>query len=188
LAYTNPAAGLNQALTNTSVAQISAATYSSFSTYPITVGAAYTDTADINGRQWFSSIFIPTSVTLTGACLKLGTAPAADNWIAAIWNSLGATVATSNLAGVLINAGGEGAQNFQCQAFTAPVAVTGPARYFVGIQGNGADANAFYTYAANTVPAGYATGITAPGVFGTITAIVPTAAFTADQGPVMTVY
>jgi hypothetical protein len=185
LAYSNPTTV--QALTNTNVAQTSAVSYNSFTTFPTTIGMTYTDTTDVAGRQWFSSIFIPASTTLTGACLKLGTVPATDLWIAALWNSAGTTVATSALAGVAFGATGA-AEFYQCQAFTAPVAVTGPARYFVGIQGNGNTANEFYTYSANSAPTGYATGITAPGVFGTITAIVPTSAFTAGQGPIMSVY
>jgi hypothetical protein len=184
-AFTNSTTA--QTLANTSVAQISAASYNSFTTLPTVIGMAYTDTADVAGRQWFSSIYIPTSVTLTGVCLKLGTVPATDLWIGVLWNSLGATVATSNLAGVAFGATGA-AQYYQCQSFTAPVPVTGPARYFVGIQGNGNTANEFYTYPAASAPAGYATGITAPGVFGTITAIAPTTTFTAAQGPIMSVY
>lgn len=183
LAYTNPTSA--QALSATSISQTSATAFNSFMTYPMVLAlATYTSVTDISGQQWFSSIFIPTSTTLTGACQLNGSSVATDSVIVGLWSSTGTLLANSNLAGQLVAT----ASIFQCQAFTAPVAVTGPARYFVGIQGNGTHATEFTTYVTGSAPTGYAVGITAPGVFGTLTAITPTTSFTTGQGPVMTVY
>ena len=174
-----------QALSNKTIAETTATNYTQFTTFPMNLAlASYTSVTDIAGQQWFSSLFIPNSVTLTGACFMVGSSPATDVVTVGLWSSTGTLLANGSLSGTVV----AGAGTLQCQAFVTPVAVTGPGRYFVGLMGNSTHATEFLMYPAGSAPTQYATGITAAGSFGTMTNITPTSAFTAGQGPIMAVY
>lgn len=145
---------------------------------------AVNETTDVNGQEWYSALLIPQNTILTGACQFNGNGTLADKMIVILWDHNGNVLANSTTAGVAQS----GTLQYQCQAFTSPVYVTGPQSYFVGVQGNGTTAASLATYAAGAVPTGYAVGKQS-GTFGTVAAIttVPTS-FTANQGPVMSVY
>lgn len=142
--------------------------------------AAITDTV----AEYWSQIFIPTNMTLTGACLLNGATVTTDKHIVFLANAAGTIIANSALAGV---ADTGNASSYQCQAFTATIAVTGPGTYFIGTQPNGTT-DTFYTYTAKGAPTNYGTGLTTCAVFGTLCNITPTVTFTTAQGPLMMVY
>jgi hypothetical protein len=165
------------------VGQAAAGTaFTAFSTPPIFLVADITDTTDSSGKIWYSQIYIPNSVTLTGECVLTGTATT-DSFTMGLYGAGGGLLANSNLAGATLTT----ASAFSCQAFTGTIAVKGPAWYFVAIQGNGATAASFYAYGA-AGPTGFVTGSQA-GTFGTLATISsPATSYTASVGPVMFVY
>jgi hypothetical protein len=140
---------------------------------------AVTDTV----AEYSSQIFIPTTTTLTGACLLNGATVTSDRHIVYLANSAGTIIANSVLTGVADS----GASQYQCQAFTSPVAVTGPGTYFVGTQPNGTT-DTFYAYATGGAPTNYLTVKTTASSFGTLVALTPPTTFTTAVGPLMMVY
>lgn len=140
---------------------------------------AVTDTV----AEYWSQIFIPTKTTLTGACLLNGATVTTDKHIVILANAAGTIIAHSALAGVADS----GASQYQCQAFTATVAVTGPQTYFVGTQPNGTT-DTFLAYATGGAPTGYLTATTTAGTFGTLVNLTPPTTFTTAVGPLMYVY
>lgn len=164
--------------------QLTAVSNTAFFTAPVNSIIPPTNVADVNGQFFYSQIFIPTTVTLTGACLLNGSGALADKQVYVLWNSAGTVLANSNVAGVTQS----GTSQYQCQNFTATVLVQGPASYFIGTQSNGATAASIFTYPNASEPTGYVTGFQA-GTFGTIVAISsPATSFNAGKGPLMTVF
>ena len=157
--------------------------YTAFTTlnppFNLVAPAAVTDTI----AEYWSQIFIPTSTTLTGACLLNGATVTTDKHIVILANAAGTIIANS----ILTSVADSGASGYQCQAFTATVAVTGPQTYFVGTQPNGTTDN-FYTYTAAGAPTGYLTAKTTAGTFGTLVNLTPPTSFTTAIGPLMMVY
>jgi hypothetical protein len=143
---------------------------------------APTTVTDTVGEYW-SQIFIPTNATLTGACLLNGSTVTTDKHIVFLANAAGTIIAHSNLTSVADS----GASQYQCQAFTATIAVTGPQAYFVGTQPNGTT-DTFSAYATGGAPTNYGTGLTTAATFGTLVNITPTVTFTTAEGPLMSVY
>ncbi len=133
--------------------------------------------------EYWSQLFIPTNATLTGACLLNGATVTTDKHIYFLANAAGTIVANTSLTSVADS----GASRYQCQAFTATVAVVGPQTYFIGTQPNGTTDN-FLAYATGGAPTNYGTGLTTAGTFGTLVNITPTVTFTTAQGPLMMVY
>lgn len=137
----------------------------------------------VDGTQWFTQIYVPNAATLTGACWLNGATVTTDKTIAFLADASGAIIANSAVAGA---ADSGHASQYQCAAFTATVAVVGPATYFVGVQTKGTTDN-FQAYATGGAPTNYGTG-SQTGTFGTLTAITPTVTFTTALGPLMMVY
>lgn len=156
--------------------------YTTFTTIAVPNGIATTSVTDVAGKIWASQLFIPANATLTGACVLNGATVGTDKWVFALYDSSGALVANTAVAGVTTAT----ASKYQCIAFTATVQVAGPMSYYIAVQGNGTTDN-FQSYATASVPTNY--GTTAQtGVFGTLAAITPSITFTAAQGPIMMVY
>lgn len=155
--------------------------YSSIPIGSVALASLGTNSTDVNGQVWVTSLQLPIDKAVTGiGCLQGGTATT-DKTIFSLYNSSGALLANSSLAGTLLS----GANTFQRQAFTAPV--TEPAGlYYVGVQGNGTTAGSLRTVAASTYLT-VATTVVA-GTFGTLPAITPPTTFTADNGPICYVY
>jgi hypothetical protein len=145
---------------------------------------AATSVSDVNGKEWFSGIYIPANATLTGACWLNGATVGTDKRMAFLADLSGAIIATSATAGVTTAS----ASTYQCVAFTSTISVYGPGRYYVGIMtGTGATDN-FLAYATGGAPTNYPTGVVTGGTFGTVTAITPNSTFTTAVGPLMMVY
>lgn len=178
--------GTNFELWNPQAADVQVSSVSNTAFYTAQASSIIPPTAvaDVSGQFFYGQIFIPTTVTLTGACLMNGSGALADKQLYVLWNSAGTVLANSAVAGVTQS----GTNQYQCQNFLSTVVVQGPASYFIGTQSNGATAASLYTYPTASAPTGYVTGFQA-GVFGTVVNITsPATSFTAGKGPVMTVF
>lgn len=141
-----------------------------------------TDVGYVAGDKFVSEIVIPYNVTLTGAAILNGPTVGTDSVIVCLFDSTGAAVATSALAGTATS----GADAWQEVDFTSTYAATS-GRYFVGVQGNGTTDN-FHALAAGGLNS-TAQNTDDNGSFGTVSDIgTPPTSFTADVGPVMYVY
>jgi hypothetical protein len=135
-----------------------------------------TDAVSAIDTYYWSSGFNPTDMLVTNiACLNGTTAVGTDLVIYAIWDSSGAVLGWTALAGTLAAT----ADVFQSIALVTPITIT-PGRYFVGFVVNGTT-TPHQTIAASTYP-NY-TGTTA-GTFGAaVPAISPSITTTAGVGP-----
>jgi hypothetical protein len=149
----------------------------------VAYGSLGTNSTDVNGQEWLTSIWVPQTSYITGIKALCGGTCTTDNILGILRDAGGNLIANSATAGVLLS----GASTFQTLALTAKVLVVGPALYFVGVQGNGTTAGSLRTVAASTFPDVLATS--ASGTFGTVTATftVPTT-FTADKAPIVELY
>lgn len=143
--------------------------------------AAGTSSVHVAGTMNLSEIFIPHWNVWKGLAVLNGTIVGTDNMLVALYNSAGALVANSAVAGAL----SAGASAFQNRDFLLP-ALIAPGRYFCGVQSNGTTATSNKFVAANGVNVLTA----APtGTFGTVpaTITVPTT-FTTAVGVVCQLY
>ncbi len=154
---------------------------SAYSTIPVgsvAYGSLGTNAVHVAGTVYYSELFIERNMTITNINVLNGaTAGGTDKLIAAIYAADGTRLGTSALAG----ADTSGTDAFQVLALTAPINVTGPARYWIGVQCNGTSDKTRRIAASTHINclAGSATG-----VFGTLPAITPPTTFTADKGPI----
>lgn len=148
---------------------------------PAILTTSGTNTTDNTaGMVYLSEVFVPANVSVTGVAVFNGTAVAGNGKVA-LYDSTGARVAVSASTAM------SGTTAYQLIAFTgAPIAVKGPATYFIGtiydttthdLRGHVLGSFATGTDAGNT----YATDST----FATVT--LPTT-FTADLGPIASLY
>ncbi|NBW20220.1 MAG: hypothetical protein EBR82_70850 [Caulobacteraceae bacterium] len=135
-----------------------------------------TNTTLVAGTAYFSEIFIPRPVTLTGIAVLNGATVGTNNGLVALYDSNGQLVANSALAGTL----SAGANAFQTRDFTAAVAVEA-GRYFIAYEQNGTTATVRTIAVSTFIDA--LTGSLA-GTFGTLTAITVPTTVTADVGPI----
>lgn len=185
MAFTNPTT--QQALSNTTIAQATTTVpYTQYTTpQPMNGTSGLTSTTDANGTEFWTQIYVPTTITATGACAMVGAGTPTDKWIGVVWNQSGTVVANSATAGTTFSGS---AANWQCQAFSpGTVTLNGPQLYFIGLQGNGATAGQFYTYATGFGQTGFITNSVA-GSFGTVANITPGTTFNGGKGPVMSLY
>lgn len=149
------------------------------STAYASVGTAVSSVA---GTVYFADVFVGRDFTATGVGILNAGTIGTNLGIVAVYDSGGVLLANSALAGAVT----VGANAFQQYAFTATVALQGPARYWVAYQANGATDN-FRCIAASTFVDVLTKSQT--GAFGTIPATftVPTT-FTADVGPAAYLY
>mgnify|MGYP003385337364 CR=1 FL=1 len=146
----------------------------------VAYGSLGTNSTDVAGQFWITDIFIPFNRIISTIGVLQGGTATTDNILVAIWDSRGALVGNSALAGSLL----AGANTFKELALLASVQLFGPQQYYIGVQGNGATAGALRTIAASTFPDVVANSIA--GTFGTVPAsITPITTFTADKGPVV---
>lgn len=160
----------------------SAVPYTSFATFPAPPATTATSVTDVAGTIWTSQLAVPFNGTLTGACVLNGATVGTDKWIVALYDSTGALVANSALAGTTT----AGVSIMQCLPFVSTLAVYGPGTYYLALQGNGTTDN-FKAYAAGMAPTNYGTN-SQTGVFGTLAAVTPSITFTAGKGPIGSVY
>lgn len=135
-----------------------------------------TSTTPVATDVYMTQIEIPYNMTLTGINVLNAATVGTNKWILALFDSTGAVIANTALAGVLTS----GASAYQQIAFTAPVAVKGPGTYWIAGYMNGTT-DRFYTIPAFGAPAGLA-GLVTGQTFGTVSAVTLPTTFTAAQG------
>lgn len=160
-----------------------------YSSIPIG-GVAYsslgTNTTDINGQVWVTSVFVPTNKTITKLGVLQGGTATTDSVVMGIYNSLGQLIGNTAVAGTALS----GANTFLEAALTNPAGgsllLTGESIYFLSVQGNGTAAGAIRTVATATYIDIYSNVVA--GTFGTLPNLTPPTTFTAGQAPIMTVF
>lgn len=155
--------------------------YASIPIGPVALASLGTNTTDIAGQVWFTSIQIPVDKTVTGIGCLQGATATTDKTNFSLYNSAGTLLGNSATAGVLLS----GASTFQRQALVTATAVKA-GQYWIGVQGNGTAAGAIATVAASTYLTVAST--VASGTFGTLPAMTPVVTFTADKAPICYVY
>lgn len=143
------------------------------------LATAGTDSACTNGVSYFVELNIPYNQTLTGLAYQVGSVGGTDSVIAVLYDSAGAVVANSALAGATVGT----AAQIQSVAFLSTYAAVA-GRYFASVTFNGATAK-FRTY---PIPGSKFIAGSEAETFGTVTAITPGTSFTADKGPLCYVY
>lgn len=148
-----------------------------------TLSSLGTSTAGIATQTWYADIFIPVpGILLTGIGVLNAATVGTDKGLVSLYDSTGALLANSALAGVTTS----GANAFQQYPFTATYTTIKPGRFFIGYTSNGTTDN-FRTVATATwidVLSAIGTG----GTFGTIVALTPPTTFTAGQAPISYAY
>lgn len=139
------------------------------------------DKTMVAGSRYYSSINIGNPQLLTGIIAKVGTTGGTDSWIFELHGPTGLLLATTATAGTTAGT----ANTYQQIAFTATYNLTVPGTYFIAVQSNGTTAK-LATLNAPSI-AGVYTG-SATGVFGTGASITPPTTYTANLGPLATVY
>jgi hypothetical protein len=134
-----------------------------------------TDTTPVTTETYIVELFVDHNVKLTGVKLLNGSA-VAGNITAHLYDANGKPMTKS------ASTAQSGTAAYQAFAFSSAIDVTGPQRYFVGIQCNNTSAR-FRSHAVGNFIAGKKTGET----YGTATAIT-TSTFTADLGPICDLY
>ncbi len=117
-------------------------------------------------------------MTVTNINVLQGATLGTDSWIAILYNSAGTKLATSSLSGVATGTN----NTFKTFALTAPIAIQGPGRYFVGVQSNG------NTDKFRLIPTGTFIDILSAlttGTFATVPNITVPTTFTTVQAPIV---
>ena len=137
------------------------------------------DTTPSATETYFAEIFVPCNMTVTGVSIFNGSAVGTDKLVGIIWDVNGTALGNTATAGTTAS----GTDTYQSIALTAQLALKGPATYFVGIQVNGT------TYRFNSWPIGaFVAGKKTSTTFGTVPSITPGSSFTANLGPMITLY
>ena len=151
--------------------------------YAHMVPAATTSGTDtfgvVDNSMFVTAINIPCNMTITGISYLIGSVGGTDKAIAALFDSTGAPVAWSAIAGTTVGT----TATMQHLAFITAYAASGPGLYFIGIQLNGATAK------IRTQPFGDHPAAVFPTLtFGAPAAITPPTTFTASKGPIVMTY
>lgn len=179
-------AGINATGVSTSTAQGGGLLISSIPIGPIALASIGSNTTDVI-QLFLTEIFVPCNRFATKIGILQGGTAGTDSIIGVIYDSAGALVGSTTLAGTALNSS---ANTFLEMAIirdsggnlVTGVQLFGPGQYFVGCQGNGTAAGAIQTFAAPyLMPCNSASA----GVFATLpaTITVPTA-FVASKGPI----
>ncbi len=150
-----------------------------------------TNSTDIADKSMRTSIWIPQTMIVTGFQVLQGGTATTDNFTFALFDGSGKRIASSTAAGVLAAT----ASTFKNLPFALNriagtqtlTLITGPARYWVGVTGNGTAAGFYQTVPTATFKNVLSDAATAQ-TFGTFPDFVPVATFTADLAPVVCAY
>lgn len=139
--------------------------------------SAFTNQTPVITEVYIAEVFVPANVTVTGVANLNGTV-ASGNLKVGLFNSSGALLATS------ASTASSGTTAYQLVPFTAPLAVVGPATYYVGTfyDNTTVRGTTFTTGSCGTAKQTaqtYATGFTT---------ITPPTTFTTALGPVANLY
>jgi len=139
------------------------------------------DKTMVAGSRYYTSINIGNPQTLTGIRAKVGTTGGTDLWIFELHGPTGLLLATSTTDGTTAGTG----NTYQSLAFTATYNLTVPGTYFIAIQSNGTTAKLATLNGPSLT--GVYTG-SATGTFATGASITAPTTYTANLGPLATVY
>ena len=131
---------------------------------------------------YLSQILIGSACSLTGIKVNSGATVGTDKYIAALFDSNGAPLAYSALAGTTT----ANADAYQALAFTSAYAISEPGVYWIGLYVN-STTDRFRSIPAVGEFAGLAGSVTGQS-FGTVAAVTLPSTFTADKGPVAFTY
>jgi hypothetical protein len=145
----------------------------------VAYGSLGTNAVHVAGDVHVSEVYVPEAMLATGIAILNGDTVGTDKMLVALFDSTGAVVATSALAGSTTS----GADAFQSRAFTAAVYIS-PGRYFIGAQADGGTDKTRRIAASTYLNRASITS----GAFGTIAAITPPSTQTADAGPIGFLY
>ena len=134
------------------------------------------------GTVYVSSIFVPYTQWRTGLSVLNGGTVGTSLTLVTLYDNAGSLLANASTAGV---SGGTASVMWDI-TFTSARFITGPARYFVGVQNTGATAT--FGLAASLMSYGDIVGNARAGTFGTLPAITVPTAFTSVQTPVACLY
>lgn len=146
--------------------------------------SAGTSTAKATNTMYCTEFVLPYSKLVTGLAVLNGATATTDKEIAVLYDSGGALLANSAVAGALV----AGASTYQKRNFTTPFYAVGPAQYFACVQGDSGT-----TATLNLIVTGTSdfllTKLYGSQTFGTIpaTITVPTT-FTTANGPLFFAY
>jgi hypothetical protein len=135
-----------------------------------------TDVTPSVTETYIAEVFVPANMTVTGIALMNGSA-VAGNIKLALANSSGAVVAST------ASTAQSGTDAYQRVALSSTYAAKGPATYYVLATFNNTSAR-FNAHAFGNFGASKKTG----EVYGTHTTITPPTTFTADVGPIASLY
>lgn len=142
-----------------------------------------TNSTSVAAELYCTEIRLPYSRLLTGLAPHIGTTGGTDKWIVALYDSTGALIANSAVAGLTVGS----ANTWQATAFTSPYYAVGPAQYFGCLQSNGTTAT------IDTVTTGKDDNIltfhqSPAGTFGTLTNFTAPTTFNSVSGPYLYAY
>ncbi len=138
------------------------------------------DKTMVAGTRYYSAIVIGAPALLTGMQALVGTTGGTDLWDFELHSPTGALLATSLATGTTAGT----ASTWQRLAFTATYNLTVPGTYWGVVQSNGTTAKlATLNSDVNPTFTGSATG-----TLGTAASITPPTTYTANLGPMATVY
>lgn len=153
------------------------------------IGTNSTDAVQL----WVTDIWIPVNRFISKIGVLQGGTAGTDKILATVYNSQGALIASSALAGLSLNSSANTFLELALALDGAGIAITGlqlygPGQYYIGVQGNGTAAGALQTIKTATYIDVCANSVTA-GVFGTLPATITVpVTFTPDKGPIVYVY
>lgn len=139
--------------------------------------SAFTNQIPVITEVYIAEVFVPANVTVTGVANLNGTV-ASGNLKVGLFNSAGALLATS------ASTASSGTTAYQLVPFTAPLAVVGPATYYVGTFYDNTTVRGT-AFTSGSCGAAKQTGQTYATGFTTIT---PPTTFTTALGPVANLY
>jgi len=157
----------------------------------VALASVGTNTADVV-QLWVTDIWVPVNRFIKTIGVLQGGTAGTDKILVAVYNSAGALIASSALAGVSLNSSANTFLELSLALDGAGAAVTGvqlygPGQYYIAVQGNGTAAGAIQTVNAPYLDI-CANSVTA-GVFGTLPATIAVPiTFTANKAPVVYVY
>lgn len=143
---------------------------------PATQTTDGSDTTPSITETYIAEVFVPANCTVTGIAVLNGSA-VAGNIKAALHDSTGAVLGSS------ASTAASGTDAYQKLDLSTPLAVVGPATYYVSQQCS-STSQRLNTHILGTFGASKKTGET----YGTHTAITPPTTFTTAQGPIASLY
>lgn len=143
-----------------------------------------TDTACADLTNFYASIFVPGDCLVTGIKYLIGSVGGTDKVVVSLYNAGGQLLANSALAGATVGT----AANSQSVAFTAPVLISGPDYFYIGLAFNGTTAKFRSVPAFCDAGSGLLAGSTVIASLVPASFVPSSTAFTADKGPIASLY